>query len=468
MDFKALKWQILHGSLARRLLLRVFLVALAMAIFPFVLIVRDVWATEPLISNYDNCPVDDDPNPHLFPGGFVKSTSSFALTLFGSSSSMPCEENENLTVSVFRELMGKNLLGSGSKVLCVGEGSASAVSSLRVLGVSNAFGVHRHPFFSLLQSRFVYKLGFEDNSFDFVFSRALDRVSVPALFVLEVERVLRPGGIGALLVGARDLYSGSLVRSATPVSSFLKSSDILQVCGISSFTLVVFKKRFDSVGYFEWYHLPYECPSVTNNQPFMKHIEPLVKKSPGEHETKISYLPKFVDFSSRNRLIYINIGAGEYLNSSIANWLRPFYPTPPQAFNVYVIDHNTSALSSYVKKPGTTFVYHPGLAGSKATANANSGRDDWIMPPDDEFDFINWFKNTVAAGDFVILLMNARAEELKLLYELFETGSICHVDELFLRCSDSVDCKNSLCGDCMSLLKSLRRSGIFVHQWWGD
>ncbi|KAA8544034.1 hypothetical protein F0562_021789 [Nyssa sinensis] len=427
MDFKALRWQILRGSLARRLLLKAFLFALAMAIISFIQIVHDVRIIEPL--------------------------------MLGSSLLTPCKESDNLTLNVFKELMEKDLLDSGAKALCVGDGSATAVTSLRELGFSNAFGVERHPFFSFSRKRFVHELDFEDNYFDFVFSRALDRVSVPALLVREIERVMRPGGTGAMLVGANDFYSGGLIRAATPVSSFLRSSSIVHVCGIGSFTLVIFKKKFDSIESFEHYRLRDECSSVMNNLPFIKYLEPLVRKSPGQFKTELSYLPKFMNMSSRKRLIYINIGAGEFVNVSIAKIFKPYYPLQPQAFNVYVVDHDTSALSAYVKKPGVTFVYFPGLGGVNPTANSDG---------DKGFDFISWFKETIEEGDFVVLMMNAKAVELKILFQLFESGGICNVDELFLRCSDSVDCKDAVCGDCMTLFEGLRKSGVFVHQWWGN
>lgn len=467
MDFKALKWQIIRGSLARRLILRAFLFVLAMAIIPYFQIVHDFRTMEPLAMKFDECPLSIGSNPYINFTGFLKPVSAFKFPFLGSLFFTPCKETENLTINMFKELMEKNLLDSSGKALCVGEGSASAVLALQELGFSSAFGVRIHPFFSLLRKRFVYELNFKDNYFDFVFSRAIDRVSVPALLVAEIERVLRPGGTGAMLVGG-NLYSGSLIRSATPISSFLKSSDVVHVCRIGSFSLVIFKKRFDKVASFEHYRLPSECPSVSNNKPFIKNMEPLVGKSSGPFKEKLSYLPEFMNISSRNRLIYINVGTGEFVNSSVSEMFNPFYPIQPQAFNIYVVDHDVSVLSSYVKKPGVTFVYYPGLAGGKATTSLSSDEDLCAPPDEEEFDFTRWFRRTVKDGDFVILMMNAREVELKILFALFESGAICHVDELFLRCSDSVDCTNAVCGDCMSLFRGLRNSGVFVHRLWGN
>uniref|UniRef100_A0A7N0UM42 Methyltransferase type 11 domain-containing protein n=1 Tax=Kalanchoe fedtschenkoi TaxID=63787 RepID=A0A7N0UM42_KALFE len=415
----------------------------------------------------------------LSPFGFQMSASGvlshiYALVfpLLGSVRPIICAQNENATLAVFKEIMNDGLLDDGAKAICIGEGSTSAVSALHELGFRNALNVadggrgrSHHS-----NSNYGYELDYEDNSFDFVFSRVVDRISVPALLVLEIERVLRPGGAGAMIVGSRNLYSGGLIRSATHISAYLKSSDVVNVRAVGSFTLVMFKKRFDKVSAFEHFRLPDVCPSVTTNKRIMHYLEPVVRKPQDQSSTSISYVPKFMNISSRGRLVYINIGAGEYVNSSTHNWLKPLYPMRPRAPHVYVIDHNVSVLASYIKSPGVTFIYHPGLAGAGLTdpdRYASVGEMGERLE-DEGFDFVEWFKETVTRRDFVILAMNARAVELKLLFELYESGAICHVDELFLRCSDGVDCKTPACGDCASLYLGLRNSGVYVHQWFGN
>lgn len=463
MVFKALKLRSLCGYLARPLLWRALFFVLTLAMFP--LLFRTIG---PIPVSSDDDHFDAGLNPAVFPSEFLKFMSAFAFPLLGGL--VPHDENENLTMYVFREIMGKGLLDNGAKALCMGEGSASAVLALRELDFTEALGVDQHPFFSLLRKHFLYELNFKDNSFDFVFSRSLDKASVPAMLVLEMERVLRPGGTGAMLVGGREIYSGGLIRSATPVSSFLKSSSVVHVIGVSSFTLVIFKKNFDNADSFEHYRLPDECPSVKHNKPIIKYLEPLVEENSRQVVAELSYLPKFMNISSRNRFIYINIGAAESVHSSITNWFMPLYPKRPQAFSVYVVDHDTSVITSHVKKPGITFVYYPGLAGNYTSSSSSSTSDEeFDTPLDDEgFDFVSWFKETVAVGDLVVLAMNAREVELNLLFDLFESGAICHVDELFLRCSNDMDHKSAKSGDCSSLFKSLRNSGVYVHQWWGD
>lgn len=432
------------------MILRATFFLFAMAVLSFTRIANEMRTADPILLDFDKCSLNI---------GSIISTQLKGHGFLQGKGSISCVDGKNLTISVIRELMNQEMLSSDARALCVGEGSDSIASTLRELGFSNAFGVHRNPILSLLQKQYARNLEFDSNSFDFVFSRTLDRASVPALLVLEIERVLRPGGVGAMLVGPMNFHTRSLVRSATPVSLLLRSSEILHVCGISSFTLIVFKKQLESVAFFDNYKLPNECPSISKNKAFMQYIEPLVDQKPTQSHG-LSYLPKFLNISSRNRLIYINMGAGEF---------DLHYPIHPDAFNVYVVDHNASALTSHVKKPGVTFVYHPGLVEDDKTESSLMSVDYLEAPlHEEQFEFIDWFKETAKDGDFVVLMMNAGVTQLKVLFELFTSGAICHVDELFLRCSDGVDCRTSYCRDCMSLFNGLRNAGVFVHRWFGE
>lgn len=469
MDLNLLKWRIIRGSFVMRVVLRAFMFVLATTILSFMQMTREAGIIGRVVLNIDVCPLSFGSNQDLNFSGHLKPTSAPSLmsSLFGTTP-MPCVESQNFTKNVFKELMEKNLLDSNAKALCVGEGSASTVLALRELGFSNALGVDRHPFFSLMQRRFVYELNFENNHFDFVFSRDLDKVSVPSLLVLEIERVLHSGGIGAILVGGRNFHSGSLVRLATPVVSFLKSSDVIYVCGVGSSSLVVFKKRYENFSAFEHFQLPDKCHSVTKNKAFMKFMEPLADGKSGQFELEPAYLAKFMNISSRNKLVYINIGVGEFAKESVAKMSKNYCSNHHACFDVFVIDHRTSVLSSCVTGPGINFIYLPSLSGENAAREINSD-ESFSAPPDEgEFDFIRWFNETVADGDFVVLVMNAKPAELNILVELFKSGAICRVDELFLRCSNEEDCKTTTCGDCTSLFKNLRKSGVYVHQWLGD
>lgn len=454
-------------------MLRTFMLVLAVIVVSLMQIPRDVRVFEPLTLNADKCPFNlNSSHEFNFTGLLNSAASSFALPLFGVSKASVGVKRDKLAKIVFKELIEKNLLRSDAAALCVGESSASAVLALRLLGFFNAVGVNWSPYFSLFKRGFVYELNFGDNYFDFVFSEDLDRVSVPAFLVQEIERVLRPGGTGAMLVGTGRLYYGGFLASAPSITSFLKSSDVIHMCNLgASFNLVIFKKRIASFASFEHFQLPNDCPAFENNKPFMKYIEPLPDKVSGQllSGNELSYLPNNMNISSRNRLVYINIGAGEYARTSITKLSKPYCANHHAGFEVFVIDHKTSVLSSYVTEPGIHFVYHPALGGDVIVApDVNS--DEFLSAPVDEegFNFVPWFKETVSDGDFIVLMMNSKSAELNILIELFKTGEICRVDELFLRCSDAADCTTGMCGGCTNLFESLRKSGVYAHQWLGD
>ncbi|KAK7245140.1 hypothetical protein RIF29_39975 [Crotalaria pallida] len=483
MDTKVFKFYIFTGSVARRVLLRLIMLVSAVSIVSLLRVMPsfDLASLAPM--NFDACIVADSnyysnsqsnyySNSQF--GHVTLSLSSYLFQFWGSLDSMNCAKDANLTANVVHELMGKQLLNYGAKSLCIGEGSSMAIVAMKQLGFTSVSGVQRHSFFSLMQKKIVYELDYEDASFDFVVSRDLDKVSVPALLVLEVERILKPGGIGALLVGATGSNPNDLIRSATPVSSLLRSSSVVHVGSVDQLNLVVFKKRTENASSsFYQYSIPADCASLTFTKPLIELMEPLVSERPAtpEYEKTVPYLPKFVDVSARKRLVYIDIGVGQLLNANASDWFMPSYPIDQKNFNVYFVHYNTSIMLSYVKRPGITFVYHPGLAG-KVTTELNDSDED--MDPyvgEDEFDFLAWFKETVQYADFVVLKMNAGKVELKFLKELFESGAICFVDELFLRCPENggdvgkaLNSKES----CMDICKGLRSNGVYVHQWWGD
>ena len=465
MDAKVFKFQILQGSIAKRVVIRSILLACAVSI---VSIYRaqslfDFGTLAP-IATYFDCVSG-------FEGVTFRPGSHLLRTRFWASAN--CEKDANLTLSVVTELTGNNLLYTGAKSLCVGEGSSMAVTAMKQLGFSSVSAVQTHRF---VQRNVLY----EDNSFDFVFSRDLDKVSVPALLVLEVERVLKPRGIGAFLVGTTSSHPNDLIRAATPVSSLLRSSNVVHVGSVNELNLVVFKKRVgNATSFYQHGNLPADCPSLTFTKSLIELMEPLVsekqKPPPLEFHKRIPYLPKFVDVSTRKRLVYIDIGVGELLDANVSDWFLPSYPIDQKDFNIYFVHYNTSIMLSHVKQPGITFVYHPGLSGiDKVNAKLGSDDDDDMDPllgEEEKFDFLAWFKETVQYADFVVLKMNAGSVELKFLSDIFENGAICYVDELFLKCPErrggdekSVTSKES----CMDIYKALRSNGVYVHQWWGD
>ncbi|XP_028776014.1 uncharacterized protein LOC114748829 [Neltuma alba] len=471
MDKTDVGLQTLRESIARRALYGTLLLASAVSIVCLlrVLPAFDTGAMSPI--TYDDCLADSDSDSDsatVTPGSYLFHVRVMD-TFWGSFESINCKQDINLTIDVVTELMGKQFLDCGAKSLCIGDASPMAVPAMQRLGFSSVIGLNKPRPYSLKQKKIVYELNYHDHSFDFVFSKDLDTIPVPDPLVLEVERVLKPGGIGALLVGADASNPNDVMRSVAPVSSSLRSSSIVHVKCINEFNLIVFKKRSETSVFYQ-NALPPDCPSLTFTKPFIKLMEPLEEERPLDYAKGMSYLPKFVDISGRKRLVYIDIGVGELLNkTNISDWFIPSYPIDQKAFSVYFVHYNTSILLSHVKRPGIAFVYHPGLDGKLTTAEIYSGNDLDPFVGDEEFDILAWFKETVKNADFVVLKMNAGEVEMKLLSDIFESGAICFVNELFLGCPDvgdgqSVKTKES----CMNIYKGLRSNGVYVHQWWGD
>ncbi|KAJ1387694.1 hypothetical protein SESBI_39761 [Sesbania bispinosa] len=484
MDSKCSKFHVLGGSIARRVFFRALLLASAVSIVSLLRFLTTIDLGSLAPKTYVDC-IAHSQHSHskdttLTPGSYLFQ-SRVLNTFWGSFESLNCMKDVNLTSTVVTELMGKRLLDCGAESLCIGEESHLAVSAMQNLGFSSVIGVHKHRFFSLNQKKMVYQLEYHDCSFDFVFSKDLDKVSVPALLVLEVERILKPGGIGALLVAVdasgvgpgSSTTSNDLIRSATPVSSLLRSSSVVHVSYVNEHSLVVFKKRSENTSSsFFHYGLPKtDCARFTFTKPLMEQMEPLVEeKPPPKYEKSISYLPKLVDISNKKRLVYVNIGVGEpIMNADVNDWFPPSYPIDQKTFSVYFVHYNTSVLLSYVKRPRVTFVYHPGLAGKAGAAKPGVDGDLDPLLGEEEFDFLAWFKETVQNADFVVLKMNAGEVEMKFLMDIFENGAICFVDELFLSCSENGDGERGTMSSrerCMDIYKGLRSNGVYVHQWW--
>ncbi|KAG7565529.1 Methyltransferase type 11 [Arabidopsis suecica] len=453
------------SSFRRRVILRALVIVCAFSVVSVLRNLGGAYQGENS-NNTQPCKVDECAVNFAFLGPFLFSgngllSNRFLKPVLNYLESEKCKENIYLTTEVVRELTGMNLLSNDSKALCIGRRSVSAVLAMNRQGISDVSVAYMPPVFAFKHRKFTSELHYEDASFGFVFSMDLETVAVPASLVYEIERILKPGGTGAMLVGTTSgSDSNGLVRSVSPVSSLLKNSSVVHVASLGEQVLVVFKKDGeDSFRLDQTHHdLPADCSSVLKNQPYIGLLEPLLEEKRSDFERRIHYLPEFIDLSSRKRLVYIDIGAADHVKAR-SNWFFPSYPIDRKAFNSYFVHHNTSILTSYVKSPGVTFIYHPGLAAAKTTI-ASLGDQEEPFVEDDSFDFLAWFKETASFADFVVLKMNTSNTELKFLSELIKTGAICSVDELFLHCTGY--------RDCTGIFKSLRNSGVFVHQWWED
>lgn len=464
-DKKDGRLEFVTGSLAMLLFRRTFLFASAIFLVTLVRVLSGFDLE--FLATSKACVVDmNSPNP-------TNTTASAGAYLFqsrhvGAAWSFPdierCKEDANLTANVVAELMHKKLLDYTAKALCVGDGYKLAVSEMKHLGFASVSGVEKRRLFSLnlkrRKGKKPHQLSYPNSSFDFVFSKS--EAPILALLVLEVERVLKRGGIGAMLVtvGATAPHPSSVAA----VSSLLRTSTVIDEGKVKDLDLVVFKKTTENTSriYHYIFGLPANCSSLARTKGLVEQMEPVTK----ELEKDAVYFPEFVDVSKKTRLIFVDIG--ELFKSNVTSWFPPSYPVNQKAFDVYFVDHNTSTLSFHVEKPGIAFVSHPGQSEKKATVQQQPNDHVDLAPPSggEVCNLLDWFKGTVRYAEFVVLKMNGGTVELKFLSDLIESGAICFVDELFLSCLDNRDGgAGGTSEDCMDLLKGLRSSRVFVHEW---
>ncbi|GKD74898.1 hypothetical protein Tco_1333180, partial [Tanacetum coccineum] len=100
MDFKAIKWQILHGSLTWRVVMRGMFFVLAMVVVTWTRIASEMRThdDELTLLNFDKCSLN-------------------------VGNVMSCVDGKNLSVGVIKEVMNKEMLRFDSKALCVGDES---------------------------------------------------------------------------------------------------------------------------------------------------------------------------------------------------------------------------------------------------------------------------------------------------------------------------------------------------------
>lgn len=139
--------------------------------------------------------------------------------------------------SAFRELISLGWLAADDRAVFVGPDAVPAAVIARQLGLPAAISA---------PATACCALPFDGDSFDFAFSAALDRARVPARVVLEMERVLRPGRVGAIFRLRRGSGSGrpeGLMRAAAPVASLLRFSDVIGAQAMNGSAMVVFRKH---------------------------------------------------------------------------------------------------------------------------------------------------------------------------------------------------------------------------------
>eukprot|EP00249_Psilotum_nudum_P025251 c29548_g1_i1 orf=521-2167(-) len=428
--------------------------------------------------------------------------------------------------SIFQELVKKNILGAASKALCIGARVGQEVLALKEIGVQDATGIDLVPAPPLVVRGDIHKHPFKDNTFDFEFSNVFDHALFPAVFVSEIERTLKPGGHVVIHVSVKrrgDKYSANDLYSVDALISLFNNSDIVHIREVDGFGLdteVVLRKRLPSqAGYHVLQNGKHDsfaykgrddriikfgtsknCYVSKFKYKLVKYAEPLLDEEPKEswitskHMKNIRYLPSFTDISNRGNYIYVDVGARGY-DSSIGSWFKKDYPKQNHSFSIYAVEPDQSFAAEYAKLedvkllPYAAWVRNESLQirvqnqGMLLKGGRTSGQIDIVVPGSlssvlteaaelrkvEGFDFAQWLKQTVSVNDYVVVKMDTEGTEFDLLPRMFETGAICLVDELFLQCHWKQTARGKTVktyGDCLALLKAMRRSGVLAHQWW--
>ncbi|CAN6220028.1 unnamed protein product [Urochloa humidicola] len=402
--------------------------------------------------------------------------------------------------------LARGILAPRSRAVCLG--GAQEALAMRELGVAAAVAVRKRPSPPLVVAGDDRRLPFNSNSVDFVFAaRALDSAKRPADLAAEAARIFKPQAHLVLLTSsAADAYSLRSLQALMPSLRLLRSRHInapQEDAASTTLRELLFQKL----------HPPHTPTSPTNcsivgghKLQLLAQAEPLIQEEPlkpwialKRNINNIKYLPTLADISFKRRYVYIDVGARSY-GSSIGGWFRKHYPKQNHTFQVYAIEADPAFHSEYAAKKGVTLLPYAawvrnetlkfeinGDPGKEDEAKANGRGMGRIRPAAGNkmsgqvrsvaaFDFAEWLKHTVTEQDYVVMKMDVEGTEFDLIPRMFDTGSICLVDELFLEChynrwqkccpgERSPKYENTY-EECLDLFSSLRESGVLVHQWW--
>lgn len=143
---------------------------------------------------------------------------------------------------LFRDLVEAGVLSQRSRALCISAGIGQEVMALRQMGVEDAIGIEVVESPPLVVRGDAHHHPFPNNTFDLEFSAHLWDALFPSLFISEIERTLRSGGVAVILI----LSTSSLdVDQITPLfSSFqLVSTKNITLSGLPLATQMLFKKN---------------------------------------------------------------------------------------------------------------------------------------------------------------------------------------------------------------------------------
>ncbi|KAK1428015.1 hypothetical protein QVD17_16833 [Tagetes erecta] len=422
-----------------------------------------------------------------------------SVTLNPSASASPeFHKRVMFYITVFQDLIVDGFISTKSKSLCVHSPLGDDVYALREIGVDDAVGVYRKPK--------KLGLGFDDNTFDFIFSGngVLDKSEKQAEIALEIGRTLKPQGYVVVHTASIDTYSFNSFIRLFNCCTFIRSRQIQGFDTIfPQFHEIVMKKQID---------IKIRSKIDTNRcsvpgykQQLLKKAEPLIESEPlkpwitlKKNIENVKYLPSMADINFKQRYVYIDVGSRSY-GSSIVSWFKKQYPKQNKTFHVYAIEADTHFHDQYKSKKGVTLLPYAAWVKNESLVfeinqtpgdeNVEKGRGMGRIQPVKPgggivgstdviqgFDFANWLMNTVTEKDFVVMKMDVEGTEFDLVPKLIETGAICLIDEVFLECHYNRWQKccpgvrspkyEKTYGQCLDLFKLLRQRGVLVHQWW--
>ncbi|EPS62213.1 hypothetical protein M569_12578 [Genlisea aurea] len=408
--------------------------------------------------------------------------------------------------SVFDDLLSDAILNPNYKVLCVDTVDGADVYALRQMGMEESIGISKKSFKPLVVSGQGFKQPFLDGAFDLIFcGRGVVEKSIKTGELAdEIYRTLRPEGFLVIHSGTNDTYSFESLLALFNFSRLVKSRIIDGFdTGMPLIREVVLQKisgegntNHDGEN---------RCSVPGYKRELITKAEPLITKEPEKpwitlkkNVQKIKYLPSLVDISFKRRYVYIDVGSRSY-GSSIVSWFKKQYPKQNKTFETYAVEADETFHDEYKHKKGVTLLPYAAWVKNETLAfeinddpgdkNVAKGRGMGRIQPSGNrssssnnvdriqgFDFAAWLKSTVSERDFVVMKMDVEGTEFDLIPRLFETESICLIDELFLEChynrwqkccpgqrSSKYD---KTYGQCLDLFSSLRERGVHVHQWW--
>ncbi|XP_021909817.1 uncharacterized protein LOC110823689 [Carica papaya] len=404
--------------------------------------------------------------------------------------------------TVFQDLIAEGYLSPDAKTLCIDTRNGEDILALREIGVSDAIGISREDSPPLILSGEAHQQPFDDNSFDFVFSGngGMDQTIHPVELGSEIGRTLKPGGFLVVHTKAKDLYS---LHSLLDLFNCCKLIKEREIDGPDRTTIreIVMRKEMDGVSLKQRYSKSgngdsgNKCCVPSYKRKIIRQAEPLIKREPRitirRNIKNIKYLPSMVDISFKRKYIYIDVGARSY-SSSIGSWFKEQYPRQNKTFEIYAIEGDKAFQEEYEAKKGITLLPYTAwvrnetlffeITRNARRQNREGEKKERIQKVESSmsfisetekiegFDFAKWLKSCFSAKDFVVVKMDVEGIEFQLIESMMETGAICLVDELILECHYSGLLGSNKFGkayaQCLKLFKSVRKSGVLVHQWW--